>query len=199
MKGSERFRDEAKIINYLPANTSIMHTDFTREKAQPGTIVVGSDSHTCSSGSMGALAVGFGAADVVMPLVTGQTWFRVPEVCRINFVGRPAYGISGKDVILHVLGLFKRNTIAFQRAVEYGGPGLSELSMDARFAIANMTTEFGGMGACFEADGLTSNWISKRRSRQDRKGGFFFLPDSRAEYAEVRTIDLSQVAFTMAI
>lgn len=199
IKASERFRDEAKIINYLPANTSIMHTDFTREKAQPGTIVVGSDSHTCSSGSMGALAVGFGAADVVMPLVTGQTWFRVPEVCRINFVGRPAYGISGKDVILHVLGLFKRNTIAFQRAVEYGGPSLSELSMDARFAIANMTTEFGGMGACFEADGLTSNWISKRRSRQDRKGGFFFLPDSTAKYAEVRTIDLSQVAFTMAI
>jgi homoaconitate hydratase len=199
MKGSERFRDEAKIINYLPANTSIMHTDFTREKAQPGTIVVGSDSHTCSAGSMGALAVGFGAADVVMPLVTGQTWFRVPEVCRINFVGRPAYGISGKDVILYVLGLFKRNTIAFQRAVEYGGPGLAQLSMDARFAIANMTTEFGGMGACFEADEITMQWISSRRSRQDRKGGSYFRPDPNAEYAEIRTIDLSQVGFTMAL
>lgn len=143
MARSERFRDEAKIISYLPANTSIMHTDFTREKAQPGTIVVGSDSHTCSAGSMGTFAVGFGAADVVMPLVTGQTWFRVPKVCRINSVGKLAYGLSGKDVILHVLGQFKRNTIAFQRGVEYGGPGLSELSMDARFAIANITTEFG--------------------------------------------------------
>lgn len=199
MKGSERFREEAKIINYLPANTSIMHTDFTREKAQPGTIVVGSDSHTCSAGSMGSLAVGFGAADVVMPLVTGQTWFRVPEVCRINFIGRLAYGISGKDVILHVLGLLKRNTIAFQRAVEYGGPGLEALSMDARFAIANMTTELGGMGACFEADEITMQWISSRRSRQDRKGGSYFRPDSDAGYAEVRTIDLSAVGFTMAI
>lgn len=199
VKGSERFREEAKIINYLPANTSIMHTDFTREKAQPGTIVVGSDSHTCSAGSMGSLAVGFGAADVVMPLVTGQTWFRVPEVCRINFVGRLAYGISGKDVILHVLGLLKRNTIAFQRAVEYGGPGLEALSMDARFAIANMTTELGGMGACFEADEITMQWISGRRSRQDRKGGSYFRPDPDARYAEVRTIDLSAVDFTMAI
>jgi homoaconitate hydratase len=148
---------------------------------------------------MGALAVGFGAADVVMPLVTGQTWFRVPEVCRINFVGCPAYGISGKDVILHVLGLFKRNTIAFQRAVEYGGPGLAQLSMDARFAIANMTTEFGGMGACFESDETTIQWISGHRSRQDRKGGSYFRPDPDAKYAEIRTIDLSEVGFTMAL
>ncbi|KAK5175793.1 uncharacterized protein LTR77_000933 [Saxophila tyrrhenica] len=179
---SERFRDEAKIINYLPTNTSIMHTDFTREKAQPSTIVVGSDSHTCSAGSMGSLAVGFGAADVVMPLVTGQTWFRVPEVCRINFVGKPAYGITGKDVILHVLGLFKRNTIAFQRPVEYGGPSLCELSMDARFAIANMTTEFGGMGACFEADEIFEVDIKTKIA-------------TRSE----RSIDLSMVAFTVAI
>lgn len=199
MKKSERFRQEAKIINYLPANTSIMHTDFTREKAQPGTIVVGSDSHTCSAGSMGALAIGFGAADVVMPLVTGETWFRVPEVCRINFTGSLHYGITGKDVILHILGLFKRNTIAFQRAVEYGGPSLQQLSMDARFAIANMTTEFGGMGACFEADEVTAQWIAARRRRDERDGGHYFRPDPGAVYAEVRSIDLAQVELTMAL
>ncbi|KAG9494835.1 hypothetical protein J7337_013064 [Fusarium musae] len=89
---AERFRREAKIINFLPANTSIMHTDFTRERAQPGRIVVGSDSHTCSAGSMGSFAVGFGAADVVMPMVTGETWFRVPEVFRIKFVGKLPFG-----------------------------------------------------------------------------------------------------------
>lgn len=146
---AEGFQREAKLIDFLPANTSIMHTDFTRERALPGQIVIGSDSHTCSAGSMGAFAVGFGAADVVLPSVTGKTWFRVPEVCRINFVGKLPFGVGGKDVILHILGVFKRNTIAFQRAVEYGG--LKELSMDARFAISNMTTEFGGMGSCFEA------------------------------------------------
>jgi homoaconitase/3-isopropylmalate dehydratase large subunit len=90
---------------------------------------------------MGSFSVGFGVADVVMPMVTGETWFRVPEVCRTNFVGKVPFGVGGKDVILHILGLFKRNTIAFQRAMEYGSPGLKELSMDARFAIANMTTE----------------------------------------------------------
>ncbi|KAH7468220.1 putative aconitate hydratase [Fusarium oxysporum f. sp. matthiolae] len=196
---AERFRREAKIIDFLPANTSIMHTDFTRERAQPGRVVVGSDSHTCSAGSMGSFAVGFGAADVVMPMVTGETWFRVPEVCRINFVGKLPFGVGGKDVILHILGLFKRNTIAFQRAVEYGGPGLKELSMDARFAIANMTTEFGGMGTCFEADEETSAWISRRKLPEHREGGLFFRADPDAQYVDVKTIDLSEVRLTMAL
>lgn len=196
---AEKFKYEAKIIDFLPANTSIMHTDFTRERAQPGRIVVGSDSHTCSAGSMGSFAIGFGAADVVMPMVTGETWFRVPEVCRINFVGTLPYGVGGKDVILHLLGLFKRNTIAFQRAVEYGGPGISELSMDARFAIANMTTEFGGMGACFEADMITAAWISHRENSEHRGGGLYFKPDDGARYAEQRTVDLSEVGLTIAL
>ena len=196
---AEKFKREAKVIDFLPANTSIMHTDFTRDRAQPGRIVVGSDSHTCSSGSMGSFAIGFGAADVVMPMVTGQTWFRVPEVCRINFIGKLPYGAGGKDVILHILGLFKRNTIAFQRAVEYGGPGLKELSMDARFAIANMTTEFGGMGACFEADENTATWVARRENPDHRNGGLYFRPDPGAVYAEERTVDLSEVSLTMAL
>ncbi|KAF4451016.1 3-isopropylmalate dehydrogenase [Fusarium albosuccineum] len=196
---AERFRREAKIIDFLPANTSIMHTDFTRERAQPGRIVVGSDSHTCSAGSMGSFAIGFGAADVVMPMVTGETWFRVPEVCRINFVGKLPFGVGGKDVILHILGLFKRNTIAFQRAVEYGGPGLKELSMDARFAISNMNTEFGGMGSCFEADEETAAWISRRQQPEHREGGLYFRADPDAKYVEERTIDLSEVRVTMAL
>jgi homoaconitase/3-isopropylmalate dehydratase large subunit/isocitrate/isopropylmalate dehydrogenase len=195
---AEEFQREAKIIDFLPANTSIMHTDFTRERALPGQIVIGSDSHTCSSGSMGAFAVGFGAADVVLPMVTGETWFRVPEVCRIDFVGKLPFGSSGKDVILYILGVFKRNTIAFQRAVEYGGPGLKELSMDARFAISNMTTEFGGMGSCFEADENTAAWIAQRRHSQHR-GGLYFRADPGSRYAERRIIDLSEVKSTIAL
>ncbi|PVH77349.1 hypothetical protein DL98DRAFT_573776 [Cadophora sp. DSE1049] len=177
---SERFRKEAKLIDFVSANVSIMHTDFTRERAQPGHLVVGSDSHTCSAGSMGSLAIGFGAADVVMPMVTGETWFRVPEVCNIHFIGKLPPGLGGKEVILHILGKLKRNTIALHRAVEYTGPGLKELSMDARFAIANMTTEFGGIGACFEADAVTSSWISKRSDEQHRNRGMFFRADPDA-------------------
>ncbi len=117
-----------------------MHTEFVRQRAQPGMIVVGADSHTCSSGAVGCLAVGLGAADVVIPLATGQTWFKVPESVRINFVGKPAFGISGKDVILHILGLLKRNTVAAGKVVEFSGPGAINLSIDARFAISNMCT-----------------------------------------------------------
>ncbi|KAJ5688755.1 hypothetical protein N7462_003147 [Penicillium macrosclerotiorum] len=195
---AESFQREAKLVNFLPANTSILHTDFTRDRALPGQIIVGCDSHSCSAGCTGALAIGLGAADVVIPMVTGETWFRVPEICRINFVGKLPFGVGGKDVILHILGLFKRNTIAFQRAVEYGGPGLKELSMDARFAIANMTTEFGGMGSCFEADEKTAEWISKR-PYPEYQGGLYFRADPDAQYAEVRTVNLSEVELTIAL
>lgn len=117
-----------------------MHTEFVRQRAQPGMIVVGADSHTCSSGAVGCLAIGLGAADVVVPLATGQTWFKVPESILVNFVGKPAFGISGKDVILHILGELKRNTVAAGKVVEFSGPGAVNLSIDARFAISNMCT-----------------------------------------------------------
>lgn len=117
-----------------------MHTEFYRERAQPGMVVIGSDSHTCSSGAVGCLAIGLGVADVTMALVTGEIWFRVPECVNIRLVGQPSKGIGGKDVILYILQQLKRNTVAADRVVEYTGPGLEHLSPDARFAISNMTT-----------------------------------------------------------
>ncbi len=117
-----------------------MHTEFCRERAQPGMLVIGSDSHTCSAGSVGALAIGLGVADVTMPLITGETWFKVPESVNIRLVGKPGPGIGGKDTILYILKELKRNTVAAERVVEFTGPGLEYLSCDALFAIANMTT-----------------------------------------------------------
>ena len=78
-------------------------------------LVIGSDSHTCSAGAVSALSVGLGAADVIMPLVTGETWFRVPETVNIRFIGQPPVGVGGKDTILYVLNQFKRNTVAAER------------------------------------------------------------------------------------
>lgn len=103
-------------------------------------VVVGSDSHTCSSGALGCLAIGLGAADVTLPLVTGETWFKVPESVNIRLVGAPKPGIGGKDTILYILQQLKRNTVAADRIVEFTGPGVKHLSCDARFAISNMTT-----------------------------------------------------------
>ena len=117
-----------------------MHTEFCRERVLPGMLVIGSDSHTCSAGSMGALAIGLGVADVTMPLITGETWFKIPESVNIRLINAPNPGIGGKDTILYIMKELKRNTIAAERVVEFTGPGVAHLSCDARFAIANMTT-----------------------------------------------------------
>ena len=103
-------------------------------------LVIGSDSHTCSAGSVGALAIGLGVADVTMPLITGETWFRIPESVNIRLINSPSTGIGGKDTILYIMKELKRNTVAADRVVEFTGPGLEYLSCDARFAISNMTT-----------------------------------------------------------
>ena len=105
-------------------------------------LVVGSDSHTCSSGALGCLAIGLGAADVTLPLVTGETWFKVLESVNIRLVGTLKPGIGGKDVILYILQQLKRNTVASERIVEFTGPGAKHLSSDARFAICNMTAVY---------------------------------------------------------
>lgn len=191
IKLSTDFANEHGLTDFWGPNTTIMHTEFARKRAQPGQIVIGADSHTCSAGGMGAFAAGLGAGDVVMPLVTGQTWFKVPEVAYIEFVGAPAFGIGGKDVILHILGELKRNTVAFERAVYYGGEGLQHLSDDARFAIANMSTEFGGIAGVFEADAITQRVLDGRSSHADE--ALFFRPDAGCAYAAHHVIDLSLV------
>jgi hypothetical protein len=140
VEASERARQIFKMTENQGMNYTIMHTEFCRERAQPGMLIIGSDSHTCSAGSVSALAIGLGVADVTLPLVLGETWFRVPEVVEIRFINSPKPGIGGKDVILYVLQQLKRNTVAAERVVEYTGPGVKYLSCDARFAIANMTT-----------------------------------------------------------
>lgn len=122
-------------------------------------LIIGSDSHTCSSGALGCLAIGLGAADVTMPLVTGETWFKVPECVNIRLVGSPGLGIGGKDIILYILKELKRNTVAADRVVEFTGPGLQHLSCDARFAIANMTTvSFACSKSYFFADTVIGIW-----------------------------------------
>jgi homoaconitase/3-isopropylmalate dehydratase large subunit len=117
-----------------------MHTEFVRERAQPGMLVIGADSHTCSAGAVGSLSIGLGVADVLISLITGETWFKIPGSVNIRLINQPLHGIGGKDVILYILKELKRNTVAADRIVEFTGPGIKHLSCDARFAICNMTT-----------------------------------------------------------
>ena len=202
IKLADDFLAETQITDFWGPNTTIMHTEFARQRAQPGQIVIGADSHTCSAGGMGALAIGLGAGDVTLPLVTGHTWIQVPEVCRIEFVGEPRFGVGGKDIILHVMMILKRNTVANERACEWAGPGLRFMSADARFAIANMTTEFGGIAGVFEADEQTARALSARKegAGANHKGeALYFRGDPGAEYAFKHTIDLSDVEPLVAL
>ncbi|KAI1340845.1 3-isopropylmalate dehydratase large subunit 2 [Xylariaceae sp. FL0016] len=189
---SERARRQFKMTEYQGNNYTIMHTEFFRERTQPGMLVIGSDSHTCSSGANGCLSIGMGAADVTMALVTGETWFKVPEVVEIRFVGKPPKGVGGKDVMLYVLQQLKRNTVAADRVVEYTGPGLDFLGPDARFAVANMTTEFGGITGIFAPDHVTKSFIEKRKLARNKNHSFYFKADAGCQYAESHIIDLSR-------
>ncbi|RWA08597.1 hypothetical protein EKO27_g6512 [Xylaria grammica] len=199
MDASRIAHKEFKMTEFQGFNYTIMHTEFVRERALPGQLIIGADSHSCSAGAVSCLSVGMGVADVVMPLITGQTWFAVPETVSIRFIGRPPRGIGGKDTILYILKEFKRNTIAAERIVEFSGPGLKYLSGDARFAIANMCTEFGAVTGIFESDERTLEYISRRVTRKHRSNAVYFRADPDAEYAGQHVIDLSQVTSFVAL
>lgn len=195
---AEKAYRDFHMTEYQGMNYTIMHTEFVRNRALPGQLILGSDSHTCSAGAVGSLALGLGTSDVVMPLITGQTWIKVPECIRIDFTGEPRVGIGGKDVILHVLGELGRNTVAKERIVEFGGPGAKHLSTDARFAICNMCAEFGAVSGLFIPDEQTKLYLENRKRRRDREGSIYFKPDDHAAYAQVFEIDLSTVMSTIA-
>ena len=149
--------------------------------------------------SLGALAIGLGAADVAIPMVTGETWLNIPPILCIKFINKPAFGIGGKDTILYVLGQLKRNTVALGRAVEFVGPGLKYLSSDARFAISNMTTEFGGIAGVFVPDEITAAYIARRQEPKHREQAIYYRPDEGAAYAETFIIDLAKVNSLVAL
>ncbi|KAH8698906.1 aconitase family protein [Talaromyces proteolyticus] len=193
IKAMHEAAQEFRLTDYKGPNYTIMHTEFVRERAEPGMITIGADSHTCSSGAVGCLAIGLGAADVAMGLITGETWFKVPECISIRFIGQPNLGIGGKDVILYILGELKRNTVAAERIVEFSGPGCRHLSVDARFAIANMCTEFGAVTGIFVPDSLVKSYIEGRKQKHRRSSSIYFRPDADAQYAEMFEIDLSKV------
>ncbi len=185
--------------NYNAPNTTIMHTDFYRKRCQPGQLIIGADSHTGSAGAVGALAIGMGMSDVLMQIVTGETFIKMPEVICIRFTGRPPLGLGGKDIILGVLGQLKRNTVAAERLVEFTGEGLKYLSCDARFAICNMVTEFGGIGALVVPDAVTAEFISRRPGKRHSSDSLYFQPDKNAQYAGEYEIDLSTLDHFVAL
>ncbi|MGZ6124287.1 MAG: LeuD/DmdB family oxidoreductase small subunit [Myxococcales bacterium] len=191
---SRSFAEESGIRHFYDANQTILHTRFYRDLVRPGDLVLGADSHTSSHGGLGAVAIGLGGADIVVAMVLGSSWLQVPEAIAVEYRGALPFGIAGKDVILRTLGLLGRNTVAMERSVEYRGEGVRQLSTDSRFAIANMTAEFGGLNGIFEADEVTAAWLAGRSDADDPLAVHplrAFRADPGAPYAQKFDVDLA--------
>ena len=159
----------------------------------PGDLVIGADSHTCTYGALGAFSTGVGSTDVGVAMVTGRGWFKVPETIRVELEGELAEGVSGKDVILTLIGMIGVDGALYQ-ALEFGGPGLRALSMDDRLSIANMAIEAGGKAGIFEVDERTLAYVEGRAER----AWTVVSPDADAAYVRTLTLDLGEIVPTVA-
>lgn len=159
----------------------------------PGELVVGADSHTCTYGALGAFSTGFGSTDMAAAMATGKCWFKVPSAIRFNLTGKPSKWVSGKDVILHIIGMIGVDGALYQ-SMEFGGDGLASLSMDDRLTMANMAIEAGAKNGIFEVDDITLAYEKGRVSRSFE----VFKPDADAVYTRVIDIDLSALRPTVS-
>lgn len=158
-----------------------------------GDVIIGADSHTCTYGALGAFSTGVGSTDMAAGMATGKAWFKVPSAIKFNIVGKSAEWISGKDVILHIIGMIGVDG-ALYKSMEFVGEGLKYLSMDDRFTIANMAIEAGGKNGIFPVDDLTREYMKEHSKRPFTE----YEADSDAEYDEEYTIDLSTLKSTVS-
>ena len=159
----------------------------------PGDCVIGADSHTCTYGALGAFSTGVGSTDMAAGMITGKAWFKVPSAIKVVLEGKPGRWVSGKDVILHLIGEIGVDG-ALYKSLEFTGKGVEYLSMDDRLCIANMAIEAGAKNGIFPVDGVTLEYCEGRFQRQP----VIFSADADAEYDSTVTIDLSTLRPTVA-
>lgn len=189
------FADKYDIVNYYDVgNVGIEHA-LLPEKGLvvPSDCVIGADSHTCTYGALGAFSTGVGSTDMAAGMATGEAWFKVPSAIKFNLTGKLGKWVSGKDVILHIIGMIGVDGALYQ-SMEFTGEGLKSLSMDDRLCMANMAIEAGAKNGIFEVDEVTLAYV---KGRTDRKFEVF-KADPDAEYSRVIDIDLSTVRPTVS-
>ena len=194
-------------IDFYPAGSGIGHQIMVeRGYVHPGALVVASDSHSNMYGALGALGTPVVRTDAAAIWATGDFWWQIPRSVQVVLEGRLPAGATGKDVIIALCGLYNQEEV-LNAAVEFAGPGVASLSMEARLTIANMSTEWGALVGWFPADGVTLAWLRKRREALGREGVERITekdlarwaadpptPDRDAAYAARITLDLAQVA-----
>ena len=158
-----------------------------------GDAVIGADSHTCTYGAIGAFSTGVGTTDIATGMATGQLWFKVPSAIKFNLHGKLPKYVSGKDVILHIIGRIGVDG-ALYKSMEFTGDGVKELSMADRFTICNMAIEAGAKNGIFPVDEAAIEYLDKHAKREYK----IYEADSDAEYEEVVDVDLSAIRPTVA-
>ncbi|MCM1495068.1 MAG: 3-isopropylmalate dehydratase large subunit [Bacteroides sp.] len=158
-----------------------------------GNAVIGADSHTCTYGALGAFSTGVGSTDMAAGMATGKAWFKVPSAIRFVLTGKPGKWISGKDIILHIIGTIGVDG-ALYKSMEFTGDGIQYLSMDDRFTMANMAIEAGGKNGIFPVDDVTIEYMKEHST----KAYTVYEADEDAVYDETYTIDLSALKPTVA-
>lgn len=154
----------------------------------PGDLVIGADSHTCTYGALGAFATGVGSTDLAAAMLTGEVWFKVPETIKIVFHGALQKWVSGKDLILYIIGLIGVDG-ALYKAMEFTGGTVDQLGMADRLTIANMVIEAGAKNGIFIPDDITEAYVHERAKRPYT----FYTSDSDAVYASIIDIDVSKI------
>ena len=158
-----------------------------------GDVIIGADSHTCTYGALGAFSTGVGSTDMAAGMATGKAWFKVPSAIKFNLTGKLNKWVSGKDVILHIIGMIGVDG-ALYKSMEFTGEGIASLSMDDRFTIANMAIEAGGKNGIFPVDDLAIQYMEEHSKRPYT----IYEADEDAVYDEEYTIDLSSLKSTVA-
>ena len=191
-----QFAKEQKIVNYFEVghDCGVEHA-LLPEKGlvTAGDCIIGADSHTCTYGAVGALSTGVGSTDMAAGMAAGETWFKVPSAIKVEVVGRPKKWVSGKDLILHLIGLIGVDGARYQ-SLEFVGPGIKNLSMDDRFTIANMAIEAGAKNGIFPVDARCLEYLKEHGAKEPK----VYVADKDAVYARTIKIDLATLKPTVA-
>ncbi len=158
-----------------------------------GECIIGADSHTCTYGALGAFSTGVGTTDIATGMATGELWFKVPSAIKFVLTGKPAPFVSGKDIIIHIIGRIGVDG-ALYKSMEFTGDGIANLTMDDRFTMANMAIEAGAKNGIFPVDQLAEDYIKEHSAKEYK----IYEADEDAVYDEVVEVDLSNVRPTVA-
>lgn len=194
-KQCREFAGKYDITNYYDVGEMGIEHALLPEKGLigPGELCIGADSHTCTYGALGAFSTGVGSTDMAAGMATGEAWFKVPSAIKFNLTGKLNKYVSGKDVILHIIGMIGVDGALYQ-SMEFTGEGLKSLSIDDRLCIANMAIEAGAKNGIFEVDEITTAYMKERADRDFD----IFKADEDAVYSRVIDIDLSTIKQTVS-